>query len=244
LHKKGNGIDKIVSIGAPMTVYSVKEWPENERPRERLMRYGAAGMSDAQLLAIILRTGGGGTGVMTLAIQLLEEFGGLRNIDGAAIGDLSRVKGIGTAKIAQLRAAFELGRRLMRETLGDKPVLSSSHAVYSFFAPVVKNMKKETFLCALLDTKNRFIREVKISEGTLTNSLIHPREAFRDAVRESAASIIFVHNHPSGDPEPSREDIAVTGKLKDAGQIVGIEVLDHVIIGDGRYVSLKEKGIL
>ena len=223
---------------------SVKDWPENERPRERLIKYGTAGMSDAQLLAIILRTGGGGRGVMALAMQLLEEFGGLRNMDGAAIGDLLRVKGLGTAKIAQLRAAFELGRRLMRESLGDKPVLSSSRSVYSFFAPVVKNMKKEVFLCALLDTKNRFIREVKISEGTLTHSLIHPREAFKEAIRDSAASVIFVHNHPSGDPEPSRDDITVTEKLKGAGQIIGIAVLDHVIIGDGRYVSLKEKGML
>ncbi len=222
----------------------VKDWPENERPRERLLRFGASGMSDAQLLAIILRTGGGGKGVMALALQLLEDFGGLRNMDGAATGDLRRVKGLGTAKIAQLRASFELGRRLMRETLGDKPVLSSSRSVYSFFAPVVKNMKKEIFLCALLDAKNRFIREVKISEGTLTNSLIHPREAFKEAIRESAASIIFVHNHPSGDPEPSRDDLAVTEKLKNAGHIVGIAVLDHVIIGDGRYVSLKEKGML
>ncbi len=222
----------------------VKDWPEGERPRERLLRYGAAGMTDAQLLAIILRTGGGGKGVLTVAIQLLERFGGLRDIDGAAHGDLVKVKGLGTAKIAQLRAAFELGRRLMRESLGDTPVLSSSRLVYSFFAPVVKNMKREIFLCALLDAKNRFIREVKISEGTLTNSLIHPREAFQEAIRESAASVIFIHNHPSGDPEPSRDDLAVTERLRDAGLIIGIPVLDHVIIGDGRYVSLKEKGIL
>lgn len=222
----------------------IKDWPRNERPRERLIRYGTEGMSDAHLLAIILRTGGGGKGVLTLAIELLERFGGLRRIDGAAFGDLASVKGLGTAKIAQLRAAFELGRRLMRESLGSNPIFSSSHSVYSFFSPIVKNIRKEIFLCALLDAKNRFIREVKISEGTLTNSLIHPREAFREAIRESAASIIFVHNHPSGDPEPSKDDIAVTGKLKGAGDIVGITVLDHVIIGDGRYVSLKDKGML
>ncbi len=222
----------------------VKDWPEGERPRERLIRNGATGMSDAQLLAIILRTGGGGKGVMTLAMQLLDKFGCLRGIDGAVFGDLCRVKGMGMAKVAQLRAAFELGRRLMRETSGGKPVFSSGHSVYSFFAPIVKNMKKEIFICALLDAKNRFIRESRISEGTLTNSIIHPREAFRDAIRESAASVIFVHNHPSGDPEPSMDDLAVTEKLKDAGQIIGINVLDHIIIGDGKYISLREKGIL
>lgn len=222
----------------------IKDWPENERPRERLIRYGAAGMSDAQLIAIILRTGGGGKGVLSLAMQLVDKFGGLRDIDGAAFSDLSAIKGMGMAKVAQLRAAFELGRRLMRETLGSNPVFSSGHSVYSFFAPIVKNMKKEIFICALLDVKNRLIREVRVSEGTLTNSIIHPREAFRDAIRESAASVIFVHNHPSGDPEPSRDDLAVTEKLKGAGEIVGISVLDHIIIGDGSYVSLKEKGIL
>ncbi|HWR58905.1 MAG TPA: DNA repair protein RadC [Thermodesulfovibrionales bacterium] len=227
-----------------MNNQKVKDWPAGERPRERLIRYGSAGMSDAQLLAIILRTGGGGKGVLNLAMQLLDKFGGLRNIDGAAFGDLAAIKGVGPAKIAQLRAAFELGRRLMRETLGSNPVFSSSHSVYSFFAPVVKNMQKEIFIGALLDAKNRFVREVRISEGTLTNSLIHPREAFKEAIRESAASVIFVHNHPSGDPEPSKDDIAVTEKLKGAGQIIGISVLDHIIIGDGRYVSLKEKGIL
>lgn len=222
----------------------IKDWPENERPRERLIKYGTEGLSDAQLLAIIIRTGGEGKSVLALAMELLDKFGGLKNIESASIVDLSLTKGLGKAKIAQLKAAFELGKRLMSEPIANNAVFSSSNLVYSYFASRFKNAKKEIFLCALLDTKNRLIREVKVSEGTLTNSLIHPREAFKEAIRESAASVIFVHNHPSGDPVPSRDDIMVTERLKATGDIVGITVLDHVIIGDGTYVSLKEKGII
>ena len=222
----------------------VKDWPKDERPRERLLKYGAESLSDAQLLAIILRTGGGGKGVMALAMELLDRFKELKEIDCASTADLSSVKGLGTAKIAQMKAAFALGKRLMSESLDGNNAFSSSRMVYSYFAPRFKNLKKEVFLSLLLDTKNRLIKEVKVSEGTLTNSLIHPREAFREAIRESAAAVLFVHNHPSGDPEPSRDDIAVTERLKATGDIVGITVLDHVIIGDGTYVSLKEKGIV
>ena len=227
-----------------MTDTKVKDWPENERPRERLLKYGAESLSDAQLLAIILRTGSGEKGVMGLSMSLLESFKTLRNIDAASLSELSSMKGLGTAKIAQIKAAFELGKRLMGESTDGKPVFSSSHTLYSYFAPRFKNLKKEIFISVLLDAKNRLLREHKISEGTLTNSLIHPREAFKEAVKESAASVIFVHNHPSGDPEPSKDDITITERLKNAGNIIGIQVLDHVIIGDGKYVSLKEKGVL
>lgn len=227
-----------------MSTPKVKEWPENERPRERLIKHGGAALSDAQLLAILLRTGSGDRGVMDLAIGLLDTFRDLRSIDSASVADLSSIKGVGTAKIAQIKAAFELGKRLMAESHDGNPLFSSSSAVYCCFAPRLKNLKKELFLGLLLDAKNRLIKEVKISEGTLTNSLIHPREAFKEAIRESAASVIFIHNHPSGDPAPSRDDIAVTERLKQAGEIVGIATLDHIIIGDGSYVSLKEKGVL
>lgn len=222
----------------------VKDWPENERPRERLLKHGAENLSDAQLIAIILRTGSGEKGVMSLAMSMLDSYKTLKNIDAASIKDLSLIKGLGTAKIAQIKAAFELGKRLMSESDSDKPVFSSSSAVYSYFAPRFKNLKKELFVALLLDAKNRFIREHKVSEGTLTNSLIHCREAFKEAVRESAASVIFVHNHPSGDPAPSADDISITERLRESGRIIGIGVLDHVIIGDGEYVSLKEKGLL
>lgn len=227
-----------------MAEQKVKDWPENERPRERLIKYGAEGLSDAQLLAIILRTGVGGKGVMSLARTLLDSFKTLQSMDTAAPAELKAIKGLGIAKIAQIKAAFELGKRLMSESPDGKPVFSSSHAVFSYFAPRFKSVKKEFFICVLLDAKNRLVRECRISEGTLTNSLIHPREAFKEAIRESAAAVIFVHNHPSGDPSPSREDTAITERLKSAGEILGIPVLDHIIIGDGKYVSLKEKGIV
>ncbi len=227
-----------------MPVPKIKDWPEGERPRERLIKHGAELLSDAQLLAIILRTGGRGKGVLQLAMGLLDRFKGLRGMQEASASELSSVKGVGVAKVAQLKAAFELGKRSMTESTGSSPVFSSSRSVYGCFAPRMKNVKKEIFFCVILDTKNRMLREVKISEGTLTHSLIHPREAFKEAIRDSAASVIFVHNHPSGDPEPSRNDITVTERLKDVGEIIGIQVLDHVIIGDGRYVSLKERGIL
>lgn len=222
----------------------IKDWPENERPRERLLKYGSESLSDAQLLAIILRTGSGGKGVMSLAIQLLDKYNGLRDIDSASANDLKSVSGLGTAKVAQIKAAFELGKRLMSDSIGNMPVFSSSQSVYSYFAPRFKNLKKETFFCALLDAKNRLIRESRVSEGTLTNSPVHSREAFREAVRESANAVIFIHNHPSGDPAPSKDDITVTEKLRNAGDVIGITVLDHLIIGDGSYSSLKEKGIL
>ncbi len=222
----------------------IKNWPENERPRERLLKHGAESLSDAQLLAIILRTGSSGKGVMPFSISLLEMFKTLKKIDDASIKDLRQIKGLGSAKIAQIKAAFALGKRLMSENSHNMPVFSSKELVYSYFAPRFKNMKKEVFFSLLLDAKNRLIKEYRVSEGSLTNSIIHSREAFREAIRESAASVIFVHNHPSGDPTPSRDDIAVTERLKKSGEIIGINVLDHVIIGDGKYVSLKETGVL
>ncbi len=225
-----------------MPELKITSWPENERPRERLIKYGPGNLSDAQLLAIIVRTGSRERGVLELSLALLEAFKSLRSIDAASAAELSSIPGLGTAKIAQIKAAFELGKRLMGESSDSEPVFSSSHSIHAYFSPRFKNFKKEIFVAVLLDAKNRLLREYKVSEGTLTNSLIHPREAFKEAIRESAASVIFVHNHPSGDPAPSRDDIAVTGRLKSAGEIIGIQVLDHIIIGDGSYVSLREQG--
>ncbi len=157
-----------------MPELKITNWPENERPRERLIKYGAGHLSDAQLLAIILRTGSSGKGVLELSMSLLEAFKSLRSIDAASAAELSSIKGIGTAKIAQIKAAFELGKRLMGESSDGKPVFSSSHAVHAYFSPRFKNFKKELFVAVLLDAKNRLIREYKVSEGTLTGSLIHP----------------------------------------------------------------------
>jgi DNA repair protein RadC len=223
---------------------SIKKWPESERPRERLLKYGAHNLSEAHLLAIILRTGGGGKSAIDLAIEILNSFGDLKKIESASPGEFAPLKGMGKAKVAQLKAAFEIGRRLIEKPSKTGPVFSSGRDVYSYYYRRFKNLKKEVFYCAMLDAKNRVFKESKSSEGTLTNSLIHPREAFRDAIKESAVSVIFVHNHPSGDPSPSREDIVITERLTSVGEIIGIRVLDHVIIGEEGYTSMMEKGYI
>jgi DNA repair protein RadC len=223
---------------------SIKEWPESERPRERLLREGAAAMTDAQLIAVILRTGAWGRSALDLATELLDRFGALRNLEQASLAEISAIRGIGKAKAAQLRAAAELGRRMFRETASRGPSFTAGRDVHAFVLPKVQGLMKEVFYCLMLDVKNRLIRETRISEGTLSASLVHPREAFRDAIRESAASVIFVHNHPSGDHAPSREDILITEKLAAAGDTVGIRVLDHIIVADSGYTSMLEKGYL
>ncbi len=227
-----------------MAHQSIKDWPEEERPRERLLKNGSGYLSDAQLLAIILRTGGGRKSAMELGIELLRTFGSLKKLEQASVKELEQLSGIGKAKIAQLKAAFELGSRLLRESALKGPVFSTGNDVYAYYYPLLQNVKKEAFYCAMLDAKNRLIRDSRVSEGTLTASLVHPREAFRDSIKESAASVIFVHNHPSGDPTPSSEDIVITEKLSSAGDTIGIKVLDHIIIGDGAYTSMLEKGYL
>jgi len=223
---------------------SIKTWPEGERPRERLLRHGAGHLSDAQLLAIILRTGGSGKSALDLAMDLLKGFEDLRGIENATRGEFKNFKGMGNAKIAQLKAAFELGRRRLLEPARRGPAFSSANDVFAYYHHRLKDLKKEVFYCAMLDAKNRISSDYCVSDGTLTHSLIHPRESFRTAIKEAAASVIFVHNHPSGDPRPSREDIIVTERLMNAGDLVGIKVLDHVIIGDNRYASMVEEGYI
>lgn len=225
----------------------INKWPEDERPRERLIKLGASGMSTAHLLAIILRTGSRDMSAIGLARELLLHFGTLKEIEGAASAEFTNIKGMGPAKTAQLKAAFELGRRLLRsrnETSAKNPFFKNSREVFEYFRPLFYGLKKERFLCALLDTKNRIFKENVVSEGTLTSSPVHPREVFRDAIKEAAASVLFVHNHPSGDPSPSRDDINITKRLVETGNVVGIKVLDHLIISDGKYLSLMEKGYM
>jgi DNA repair protein RadC len=225
-----------------MEYQSIRNWPEMERPRERLLRYGAQGLSNAHLLAIILRTGAGKKSAIDLAMELLKSFGDLKNIENASPEEFSGAKGIGQAKIAQIKAAFELGRRLAEERTEKGPIFSNGQDVFSYYCGRLRNLKQEVFLCALLDAKNRAFRDYTVTTGTLTNSQTHPREAFRFAIKEAAASVIFVHNHPSGDPSPSREDIIITERLVSAGKVIGIAVLDHVIIGDDKFTSMLEKG--
>lgn len=228
-----------------MKYQSIKNWPEDERPRERLLRFGADELSTAQLLAIILRTGGRNKSAIELAREILVKFKNLKEIEDASIAEFSELKGIGAAKIAQIKAAFELGKRLIaneKRNTSQQPCFNNSSQVYTYYMPKFYGLKKEKFLCTLLDTKNKVFKETTVSEGTLTSSLVHPREVFRYAIKEAAASVLFVHNHPSGDPSPSRDDIDITKRLIETGKIIGINVLDHIIIGDGRYLSLMEKG--
>ena len=224
----------------------IKDWPEEERPRERLLRYGSDSLSEAQLLAIILRTGvkEPRKSALDLARALLSEFEGLRGIEQASPRELCRIKGIGPAKAAQIKAALEVGKRLQDVEPLKRGGFSSSREVASRYIPQLRSLKKEVFKVLLLNTKNELIRDVTVSEGTLNASLVHPREVFNPAIRDSAAAVLFVHNHPSGDPTPSREDRELTRRLQEAGDLIGIRVLDHIIIGDGCHLSFADKGYL
>jgi DNA repair protein RadC len=229
---------------------SVKEWPEDERPRERLLKYGVDSLSDAQLLAIIIRSGRGGRSAVDLGMELISRFGSLEGIAQAGIKEIcgkDGIKGIGPAKVAEIKAAIELGRRWykMPSRVGEKKeAFCSSQDVLNYCMQNMKDLKKEVFRCFLLDTKNKVIRDEEVSVGTLTASLVHPRETFRAAIRESAAAVIFVHNHPSGDVKPSQEDILLTRRLVQAGEVLGIQVLDHIVIGDGCHFSFRDNGLL
>jgi DNA repair protein RadC len=223
---------------------SIKKWPENERPRERLLKFGASDLSTAQLLAIVLRTGGKNKNAIELAREILMQFPDLRVIEDASVAEFAELRGIGAAKVAQIKAALELGKRsLKKEKTGihRNPQFKSSRQVYNYYMPEFHGLKKERFLCSLLDVKNRVFKSTIVSEGTLTASLVHPREVFRYAIKEAAASVLFIHNHPSGDPSPSKDDIDITKRLVETGQIIGIQVVDHIIIGDGKYITLMDK---
>lgn len=218
----------------------ISQWPLTERPRERLLRYGAGALSDAQLLAIVLRTGRRRVTAVELAMRLLEQSRGLEGLGSVHGAELCRIDGIGPAKAAQLLAALELGRRVTSRPLSAGEALASSRAVHDYFAPLVREMKQEQFWAVLLDNKHRVLRDVTISSGSLTMSIVHPREAFAPAVRQAAAAVIFVHNHPSGDPAPSAEDRQLTHRLVACGELLGIPVLDHVIIGRTNFYSFAD----
>jgi len=225
----------------------IKGWPEDERPREKLMRRGAATLTDAELLALIIRTGDSVTGrsAIDLGRALLQEFGDLRTLASATVTELCAVKGTGPAKAASIKAALEMAARINSDRLmvcNDR--FTSPEQVYHHYHFAFRDRRKEYFMALLLDGKNRIIKEVQVSEGSLTQSIVHPREVFNPAVRESAAAVILVHNHPSGDPTPSREDLEITRRLREAGDVMGIAVLDHIIIGDGRFTSLSSCGML
>jgi DNA repair protein RadC len=225
----------------------IKEWPEDERPREKMFRRGAAALSEAELLALIIRTGDTATGksAIDLGREIISRFNGnLRELASAEINEITNIKGMGLAKAAGVKAAFTLAARFQSRKLEHLDRFTSPGQVFEYFHHEFRDHRKEHFLVLLLDGKNRIIRRVQISEGSLNQSIVHPREVFAPAVKESAAAVILVHNHPTGDPAPSTEDIAITRRLKEAGDIMGIKVLDHIIVGDGEYVSFVERGLI
>jgi len=222
---------------------TIKELPVSERPRERLKKYGAASLSTAELLAISLRTGVGGENVLNLAARLLARFRGLTGLARAGFAELCAEKGVGMAKAAQLKAALELGRRLLITSPEERPQVRSPADAANLLMLEMGLLEQEHMRLILLDAKNRVLDTPTIYIGSLHTSAIRVGELFREAVRGNCAAIIVAHNHPSGDPTPSPEDVKVTEQIVAAGKLLDIEVLDHLILGRQRYVSLKERGL-
>jgi DNA repair protein RadC len=224
--------------------FTVRDLPLSERPRERLLKLGSEALSAQEVLALILGRGIKGESVMVTSQKLLSRFGNLKGVANASVEELTQTRGIGPAKATQIKAALEFSRRLEADASEKpKPVLKSPEDVAAEVRSQLKGKKKEHFLVLCLDTRNRLINRKLVSMGSLDTSIVHPREVFNEAVSSCAASVIFAHNHPSGDPEPSKEDVELTKRLAKAGEIMGIDVLDHIIICDKSYVSLKARNL-
>ena len=223
---------------------TIKEMPWDLRPRERLLNDGAGNLSEIELLAILLGSGSRETNVLDLSAQILTRFDNLRLLVDATVEELSQIKGVGPAKACKIKAALELARRLSRFSGAVPAQINSPDDAAQMVMESLRGLDREHFWSMLLNTKNRVITIDKVSIGTLNASNVHPRELFRTAIKRSAAAVILVHNHPSGDATPSKDDLAVTKRLCDAGRLIGIEVLDHIIIGDNKYISIKSEGLM
>lgn len=222
--------------------YTIKDWPEQERPRERLLRHGVESLTDAELLAIVLVMGYEGKSSVELAKILLSEFGSLRKLSHLSYPELSQIHGIGKAKYAQLKAALEIGSRLNREKMQPGKKIHKAQDVFDYYVTELRDKKKELFHILLLDTRYQVIRDVLISMGSLSETTVHPREVLKEVIKESAAAVIFLHNHPSGNPQPSQQDIELTRRLCESCQLMGIKVLDHIVIGEDCFYSFAQMG--
>jgi len=222
---------------------TIKELPVSERPRERLLNYGVGALSSVELLAIILRTGTHDENVIRMAQRLLATFGGLTGLAKANTSELASEKGLGSAKVAQIKAALELGRRMQLQSPEERPQIRAPTDAANLVMSEMSLLEQEHLRVMLLDTKNYVLATPTIYVGSLNTSLIRVGELFREAIRANCAAVIVLHNHPSGDPTPSPEDVAVTKQIVEAGKLLDVEVLDHLIIGRQRFVSLKERGL-
>ncbi len=220
----------------------IRDFPNDERPRERFVKQGPESLANHELLALLIQTGSKNESVLTLANKLLVHFDGLRLLKDASLDELKEMKGIGTAKAIQLMAAIELGRRVSNLEFTDRYCIRSPEDAAKYMMNEMRFLTQEHFVCLYLNTKNQVMHKQVVFIGSLNASIVHPREVYKEAFRRSAASIICLHNHPSGDPSPSREDIEVTKRLVECGKIIGIDLLDHIIIGENKFISLKEKG--
>ena len=223
--------------------FTIHDLPKDERPRERLVKFGEQALSAQELLQLILGRGVAGESVAITAQKLLSHFGSLQKLSEASIEELSSIKGIGLAKAAQIRAAFEIGRRLSTQAPSYKSKeLTDPEKVYRLIKSKLRDYHKEHFYIIALNSRNYSIAEVSV--GSLNASIVHPREVFAEAIKNKAASVVFAHNHPSGDPEPSEDDLLLTKKLVESGKILGIEVIDHIIVSKDNFFSFKNKGII
>ncbi len=223
---------------------TIKNWPVSDRPMEKLADNGPANLSDSELLAILIGAGSGKKNALDLARDIIRAFDGFAGIDSASIEEMTRIGGIGRSKAISIKAGLEIARRFSVSSKDEKTVLRTSEDVMSVYLRQMKNLKKEVFKVVLLNTKGRLIKDVTVSEGGLTSSMAHPREVFSPAIRESAHSVILVHNHPSGDPSPSDDDINITRRLQEVGKLMDIHVVDHIIVGDNQYYSFVDEGLI
>ena len=223
--------------------FTIRDLPPSERPRERLQKFGAEALSAQELLALILGRGIAGESVMVTVQRLLSTFGNVKAISEASLEELSQVRGIGLAKATQIKATFELAKRSEVE-VGEKIFIKTAEDAVKLVKPKLKDKKKEYFLILSLDSRNNLIKISEISIGSLNANLVHPREVFKEAIQSLANSVILIHNHPSGDAIPSKDDIEITKQLMGAGEIIGISILDHIVIGNQDYKSMKDKELL